>query len=274
MKVKPCVLTIAGTDPSGGAGIQADIKTISATGSYAASVITALVAQNTQGVQAIQAIPAAFVETQLASVFDDLNIAAVKIGMLHDNTIIEVIARALKKYQPAFVVIDPVMIAKNGSALLSLDKINYLKKNLLSYANLMTPNIFEAEQLANVAIHNQETMQQVAIKLGQQFATNVLLKGGHLQQSTAADVLYIHQQNNTHWFYADRIQTKNTHGTGCTLSSAIASYYAQQFSLCDAIRLAKNFLTNAIESGSKQMIGKGNGPVDHFYFMSEADVAY
>lgn len=267
MKKYPCVLTIAGTDPSGGAGIQADIKAISATGSYAASVITVLVAQNTQGVQAIHEIPASFVAEQLSSVFTDLNIDSVKIGMLHDESIIDIVASALEKFQPKQVVLDPVMFAKSGCALLKANTIHFLKKRLFSSVNIITPNLAEAEKLLGTAIENTDEMQAAAASLGDEFALNVLLKGGHLNSHKASDVLYLYQTSQYHWFHADRIITHNTHGTGCTLSSAIASYLAQSYSLNDAISAAKQYLTNAIKSGSEFQLGLGAGPVNHFYFL-------
>lgn len=267
MIIPPCVLTIAGTDPSGGAGIQADIKTISATGSYAASVVTALVAQNTQGVQAIHSIPATFVKTQLHSVFDDLTIHAVKIGMLQNKEIIETAASALQEFKPRQVVLDPVMVAKDGSVLLECKALDALKKLLFPLATLITPNLPETEKILNHSIITETDMEQAAKELGQQFKTNILIKGGHFEGQTSSDVLYFHPKQSLHWFSSQRIFTKNTHGTGCTLSSAIASYLAQKHSLIESIHLAKHYLTQAIQSGSQLEIGHGQGPVDHFYFL-------
>lgn len=269
------VVSIAGTDPSGGAGIQADIKAISATGSYAASIITALVAQNTQGVQAIYPISAEFVEQQLDSVFSDMHVDAVKIGMLHDKPIIDVVARALNRYKPKYVVLDPVMVAKNGCLLIKPEIIDDLKKTLLPRCTIITPNIPEAECLLNQRIQSQEEMHQAAIALSEQFQTHVLLKGGHSTTSAqASDILYDAQHATHQWFHEERILTKNTHGTGCTLSSAIASYLAQQYALPDAIFHAKKYLTQAIQSGSRFTLGKGHGPVDHFYFLKSHQEAY
>jgi hydroxymethylpyrimidine/phosphomethylpyrimidine kinase len=266
MRKLPIILSIAGTDPSGGAGIHADLKTISATGGYAAAVVTALVAQNTCGVQAIHEIPATFVTKQLESVFNDLDINAVKIGMLHDIAIMECIVDILKKYRPQHVILDPVMVAKNGCNLLNPSSIDYLKKHVLPQATLITPNIPEAEQLLGQDITDLEI---AAKSLAAQWNINVLLKGGHQQTKQSSDVLYTPINNQITWFHADRIITKNTHGTGCTLSSAIASYIAQGNTLPQAISMAKNYLTAAILSGSKQQIGHGCGPVDHFYFQSD-----
>lgn len=263
----PCVVSIAGTDPSGGAGIQADIKAISATGAYAASVITALVAQNTQGVQAIVDVSAEFVSKQMDVVFSDLDVHAVKIGMLHDARIIEAVASELEKFKPNNVVFDPVMIAKDGSELLDLNTILFLKNRLLPLVSLITPNLFEAEHLLGTNIENSDDMMEAAEQLGQQYNINVLIKGGHLNGQAASDVLYSIETNEYQWFHSKRIVTKNTHGTGCTLSSAIASYLAQDMTMPEAIQCAKDYLTHAIESGARHVIGRGNGPVDHFYFL-------
>lgn len=269
----PCILSIAGTDPSGGAGIQADIKAISATGSYAASVITALVAQNTQGVQSIHDVPADFVTQQLESVISDLNIAAVKIGMLHDQHIIEAVVNKLSMLQCP-IVFDPVMIAKDGSILLKLETISMLKTKLIPLVTLITPNLFEASHLLGEEIQTTDQMATAAKTLGQTFQINVLVKGGHLDGGESADVLYLVNENTHHWFSAKRIQTKNTHGTGCSLSSAIASYLGQGLAIKDAVAHAKHYMSQAIFSGSRQTIGKGNGPVDHFYFLENRGVVY
>ncbi|MDP3560237.1 MAG: bifunctional hydroxymethylpyrimidine kinase/phosphomethylpyrimidine kinase [Legionellaceae bacterium] len=262
-----CVVSIAGTDPSGGAGIQADIKAISATGAYAASVITALVAQNTQGVQAIQEIPADFVRQQMHSVFSDLDVQAVKIGMLHDARIIEVIADEIAQLKPAHVVFDPVMVAKDGSVLLDLDTISLLKQRLLSTISLITPNLFEAEHLLGARIASLSDMEAAAKRIGEHFKIHVLIKGGHLDGKQSSDILYNCHTQESHWLHAERVSTKNTHGTGCSLSAAIASYLAQGFSLYESINSAKQYLTQAIQSGATQHIGQGCGPIDHFYFL-------
>lgn len=265
MNKYPCVVTIAGSDPSGGAGIQADIKTISALGCYAASVITALTAQNTIGVQAVFEIPADFVEQQLDSVFTDLKINAVKIGMLHNKAVIDKVRSALQKYKPSFVVLDPVMISKSGHALLQADTIQYLTQTLLPLVTLITPNIPEAESLLNCKINSKQTMESAAFELAQQIKTNVLIKGGHLQDAHAADVLYLLNEQSWQWYDTKRIDTKNTHGTGCTLSSAIASYLALGNPLNESVKLAKEYLTQAIQAGSFLNIGHGHGPVKHFF---------
>lgn len=263
----PVVVTIAGTDPSGGAGVQADIKTISATGSYAASIITALVAQNTQTVGAVQAVDPLFVAQQWEMVFSDLAVAAVKIGMLHRTEIVDVVTTALDRNPLPYVVLDPVMVAKNGAPLVSADVIERLKHRLLPYCFLITPNIPEAEVLLGRTIDSEAAMIRAAIDLGQQSGNHVLLKGGHLTGDLARDCLYQQGQADVVWFTAARLHTKNTHGTGCTLSAAIASYLAQGFVLSEAVQNAKTYLTAAIASGAQQAIGRGHGPVDHFYFM-------
>jgi hydroxymethylpyrimidine/phosphomethylpyrimidine kinase len=264
-KSYPAVLTIAGSDSSGGAGIQADIKSMAATGSYAASIITVLTAQNTQGVQAIQEIPSHFVFQQMNSIFSDLEIKAVKIGMLYHSDIIMAVKLGLEKFRPQNIVLDPVMVAKSGSALLSPHTLDTLKE-LFVYADLLTPNIPEAETILNITIHDQDEMEQAAANLALQFKTNVLLKGGHLHSGTASDVLYCYSDKKLYWYHTDRIHTQHTHGTGCTLSAAIASYLAQGHSLREAIALAKEYLHKAIKAGSYLQLGKGSGPVHHFFY--------
>lgn len=261
---KKTVLTIAGSDSSGGAGIQADIKVISALGSYAASVITALTAQNTLGVQAVYEIPAGFVGQQLESVFSDLTIEAVKIGMLVNAEIIQAIAASLKKYQPKFIVLDPVMISKSGCELVSSQAITALKENLFPLVNLITPNIFEAEKLLDIKIENKRAQELAAKNLAEKFKLNVLVKGGHISGEHSSDVLYT--KNKSFWFDAPRIDSKNTHGTGCSLSAAIATYLAQGFELHAAILHAKNYITRAIAAGRYLKVGQGCGPLGHFCF--------
>ena len=266
-KKLPCVVSFAGTDPSGGAGMQADIKAISATGAYAASIITALVAQNTCGVQAIEHVSVDFVQAQAQSVFSDLQVCAVKIGMLHHAAMIEAVFAQLAQWKPPHVVIDPVMVAKGGALLLDLNSIDVLKQKLVGAVSLITPNLPEAEYLLEEKINSHNDMPNAAQKLGQLFHINVLLKGGHLNGEQSSDVLYLHDQDDWHWFHSPRIQTQNTHGTGCSLSSAIASYLAQDYSLINAIMTAKEYLTRALESGAQYTIGAGHGPVDHFYYL-------
>ncbi|MES2997730.1 MAG: bifunctional hydroxymethylpyrimidine kinase/phosphomethylpyrimidine kinase [Pseudomonadota bacterium] len=262
------VLSIAGTDPSGGAGIQADIKTLSATGSYAASVITVLVAQNTQGVQAIQEIPLTFIQQQIDAVFTDLSIAAVKLGMLYQEDIIRLITDNIKKYHPPFIVLDPVMTAQSGDCLLKANAVTALT-DLFPFVTLITPNIPEAEILLNQKIRDQEQMKSAAIQLAKTYKVSVLLKGGHLDSDDSPDILYDNAKGKIYRFDSPRIDTLHTHGTGCTLSSAIASYLAQDYDLHQAIHKAKAYLYQAIDAGKDLNIGKGKGPVNHFYYFKE-----
>lgn len=263
----PCVVSIAGTDPSGGAGIQADIKAISATGAYAASIITALVAQNTTGVFAIESISTTYLQQQIDSVFNDLSVDAVKIGMLHHEGIMRLIVENLSSYQPKSIVLDPVIVAKDGSLLLELEGINYLKHQLFPLVDLITPNLLEAEYLLKQGIQTKEEMKEAAIQLGTQYKVNVLMKGGHLSAEDSTDILFYCEDKACYEFRAERITTQNTHGTGCSLSAAIASYLAQGFNLFEAVSRAKTYITCAIQSGKTYSVGKGQGPVDHFYFL-------
>lgn len=264
-----CVVTIAGTDPSGGAGIQADIKAISATGCYAASIISVLVAQNTQQVTAIQEIPLKFIQQQIDSVFSDLKISAVKLGMLYQEKIIQLVASNLKKYQPPYIVLDPVMISQTGHLLLKPRAISALINELFGCATLITPNIPEAEALLKNQINDPHTLQTAAINLAKQYKVSVLLKGGHLKTSHSPDILYDYPQGKIYRFDAPRIDTINTHGTGCSLSSAIASYLAQGEDLFNAIFKAKHYLNNALIAAKDLKLGQGHGPVHHFYFLDQ-----
>ena len=265
----PCVVSIAGTDPSGGAGIHADIKAISATGAYAAAIVAALVAQNTQGVQAILPVASEFVATQIESVFSDLSVAATKIGMLHTRQNIALVAATIQQYQLMNVVLDPVVAAKNGAALLDKECMYFMQTHLFPRVTLITPNLLEAEVIMGEKINSHQEMAAAAEKMGKQFATNILLKGGHLNTQDASDVLYLYAKNACEWFRASRIDTVNTHGTGCSLSAAIASFLAQQYSLQDAVAAAKKYITTAIAAGKTMKIGKGFGPIDHFYQQRE-----
>ncbi len=269
-KQYPCVLVIAGSDCSGGAGIQADIKTIAATGGYAASAITALTAQNTLGVQSIYEVDANFVAAQIDSIVSDLSIHAIKIGMLHRVDIINVIAEKINLWQRIPVIIDPVMIAKGGHPLIDAAAISLLCKLLLPHAYLVTPNLPEAEILAQMKITSRAEMLIAAKKISQQFTCHVLLKGGHLNENICADVLYDRLQNQTIWFESPRIKTNNTHGTGCSFASAIASYLAQGQSLLSAVKAAKDYLSLAITLGSNFKLGHGHGPI--FHFVNQPDI--
>ena len=267
----PIVLTIAGSDSGGGAGIQADIKAMSATGSYACSVITAITAQNTLGVTAIFPTPLEHVSHQLDAVFSDLNVVAVKVGMLADSDIIKIVAAKIKQYRPPFLVVDPVMIATSGDLLLQQSAINTLKTQLLPLADIITPNLPEAAALIGGAVpSNEDDMANMIGELRQLGAKAVLLKGGHLEQDQNSNDLLIFADS-VERLTAKRVNTRNTHGTGCTLSSAIASYLAQGHPLLPAVQLAKKYITQAISHADELDIGQGHGPVNHF-FNGHADV--
>lgn len=254
------VLTIAGSDSSGGAGIQADIKTIAAHRLYAMSAITALTAQNTTGVYSVIDTPPEFVAKQIDSIFTDIRPDAVKIGMVSNSRIIETIADKLIQYHAEHVVVDPVMISTSGSRLLSEEAVDALVSRLLPLGTVITPNIPEAEVLCGFEIHNRETMVLAAEKIAEKLNSAILIKGGHLT-GEAADLLYTGGQ--VHWYEETRIDNPNTHGTGCTLSSAIACNLAKGESLPDAIKHAKDYLTGALKAGLN--LGAGSGPLNHMY---------
>lgn len=266
--VTPIVLTIAGSDSSGGAGIQADIKAISATGGYACSVITALTAQNTQGVTGIYPICGEFVEQQLDAVFSDLNVIAVKVGMLSDSGIIRSVVKKIKQYSPQYLVVDPVMVATSGDLLLQSSAIDCLKAELLPLADVITPNLPEAAALTGGKVpKNEEEMINMIGKLRQLGAKSVLLKGGHLEKDeNSTDLLIL--SDSVERLSTPRIETRNTHGTGCTLSSVIASYLAQGNGLRAAVDLGKQYITQAIAHADELNIGRGHGPVNHFFALA------
>lgn len=267
----PIVLTIAGSDSGGGAGIQADIKAMSATGSFACSVITAITSQNTQGVSAIFPIPLDHVSSQLDAVFSDLNVAAVKVGMLADSSIIKVVADKVKQFQPKHLVIDPVMVATSGDLLLEQSAISTLKEELIPLADIITPNLPEGAALTGKPVPESEAdMQNMVEELRALGAKAVLLKGGHLEQDENSNDLLILPTSTT-LISAKRFPTKNTHGTGCTLSSAIASYLAQGNDLTQAVELGKRYISEAIAHADQLDVGQGHGPVNHFY-AGHADV--
>lgn len=261
----PIVLTIAGSDSGGGAGIQADIKAISATGSYACSAITAITAQNTLGVSDIFPIPLAHVETQLDAVFSDIQVTAVKIGMLADAGIISIVAEKIREYQPKFLVLDPVMVATSGDLLLEESAISTLKAELIPLSDVITPNLPEAAALTGRPIPATEAdMESMISDLRALGSRATLLKGGHLTASDVSTDLLI-DDNHVERFSAKRVNTQNVHGTGCTLSSAIASYLAQGLPMSMAIKQAKQYITQAIMHADLLKIGQGHGPVNHFY---------
>jgi hydroxymethylpyrimidine/phosphomethylpyrimidine kinase len=257
-------LTIAGSDPGGGAGIQADLKTFAALGCYGLSVITALTAQNTQGVQGIQTIPESFVSLQLQSLFQDIAIGAAKTGMLHHTEMIKAVTHFFDK-RPCPLIVDPVMTAKDGSLLLKSDAITALKEYLLPMATLLTPNLPEAEHLLQRSINNVKEMEQAAKLLAEMGPQSVLIKGGHLAVSESSDCLYNRVSQEIIWLKAPRIMTPNTHGTGCTLSAAITALLAKGISLNQAVEQAKAYLSAALKAGADYSLGQGHGPVHHFY---------
>ena len=260
----PNVLTIAGSDSGGGAGIQADIKAISATGSYACSVITALTAQNTQKVSKIMSVDPLFVADQLDAVFSDIKISAVKIGMLNDSKIIEVVASKLIEYKALNIVLDPVMVATSGDPLIVSSAIESLKSLLLPIADLITPNLPEAQILVNDKTDLKDlNLKEMIESLKKLDTKNTLLKGGHFDFENCDDLLI--NQSSIIKFSTKRLKTKNTHGTGCSLSSAIASYLAMGFPIEIAIEKAKDFLTQALRHAHLLDVGKGSGPIDSFY---------
>ncbi len=260
----PTALTIAGSDSSGGAGIQADIKTMSANGVYAMSAITALTAQNTTGVTGISETTPEFLQQQLEMVFDDITPDAVKIGMVASVSLIEVIAKSLKKYKARNVIVDPVMVATSGSSLIETDAIASLKKELLPIATLVTPNIPEAEVLSDIEIHDSEAMEKAALKINRKYGCSVLLKGGH-NINDANDLLCVN--GNIEWFCGKRINNPNTHGTGCTLSSAIASNLAKGKTLQESVKKSKEYISKALEYGLN--LGNGHGPLNHAFAYKE-----
>ncbi|MEM1287461.1 MAG: bifunctional hydroxymethylpyrimidine kinase/phosphomethylpyrimidine kinase [Pseudomonadota bacterium] len=257
------VLSIAGSDPSGGAGIQADIKAISANGAYAMAALTALTAQNTTGVTGVHLVPPAFVADQIKAVFDDVSVSAVKVGMIANADIAAAVADALQEHRGLPIVLDPVMIAKGGAPLLEDDAIETVRKKLLPLASVITPNLPEAARLLDrgVATSRDEIAQQAQALLGLG-ATSALVKGGHLETDESPDCLATNE--GITWFEGSRTATKNTHGTGCTLSSALAAHLGQGKPINGAVGEAKAYVTEAIASADDLSVGHGHGPTHHF----------
>lgn len=251
-------VTIAGSDSSGGAGIQADIKTMLANGVYAMSAVTALTAQNTMGVTGIMDVTPEFLGEQLDNIFTDIFPDAVKIGMVSSADLIRKIAEKLEQYQAKHIVVDPVMVATSGARLIAEDAVDALKKYLIPISEILTPNIPEAEVLSGMRIHTEEDMITAAKKIYEEYHCAVLCKGGH-QLNDANDLLYM--EGTYQWFYGKRIENPNTHGTGCTLSSAIASNLAKGFSLTQSVEWAKEYISGAL--GAMLDMGNGSGPMDH-----------
>ena len=259
------VLTIAGSDSSGGAGIQADLKTIAANGCYGMSVITALTAQNTQGVTGIHPVPVDFVARQLDAVLSDVGADAVKIGMLFSPELIETVARKLREYRVARIVLDPVMVAQSGDKLLRDDAVEALKTHLIPLAEILTPNIPEAEVLLGRKLSGADDLPAAAEDLLRFGCRNVLVKGGHLEGDASDDCLVLGAEIRLVRLPGARIATRNNHGTGCTLSSAIAAFIAKGDEVETAVRRAKEYVAGAIRAGAAYRIGHGHGPVHHFW---------
>ncbi len=253
-------LTIAGSDSSGGAGIQADIKTMTANGVYAMSAITALTAQNTTGVYGILEVTPEFLANQLDCIFTDIRPDAVKTGMVSSSALIEVIAQKLTQYKAKNLVIDPVMVATSGAKLISDEAIETLKGKLLGLATLITPNIPEAQVISGMDIRTAEDMERAAKAIYEAYGCAVLCKGGH-QLNDANDLLY--SKEGARWYHGRRIANPNTHGTGCTLSSAIASNLAKGYSLDEAVERAKAYISGAL--AAMLDLGKGSGPMNHMF---------
>ena len=260
----PKTLTIAGSDSSGGAGIQADLKTFSALGCYGMSVVTAVTAQNTRGVQSVFMLPEKLISQQINSVGNDVEIHAVKIGMLPNAEIISAVSKLLKKMRPPNVVVDPVMVATSGDLLMQRDAVSAMKKELLPLADLITPNYHEASILESGGDRDIKNPEKTAKLLKDLYGCKaVLIKGGHGKGEVCSDV-YV-DENNVEVFEAPRLKTDNTHGTGCTLSAAIAANLAKGHSMLDAIGEAKNYINGAIGHADALDVGRGHGPVHHFW---------
>jgi hydroxymethylpyrimidine/phosphomethylpyrimidine kinase len=260
----PIALTIAGSDSSGGAGIQADLKTFAALGVYGASVITALTAQNTRGVSGIHQVPADFVTAQIGAVFGDLDVAAVKIGMVADLAVIDAIAAGLQKWSPRHIVLDPVMVATSGDRLLAAEAVDALRTKLIPLASLITPNLPEAAALLDEPVASTEAaIESQGQRLLAMGCPAVLIKGGHGQGAESID--YLVGADGTLALAVPRIATKNTHGTGCSLSSAIAAGLAKGEDLETAVRHAKTWVTAAIAAADRLGVGHGHGPIHHFH---------
>ncbi len=256
-------LSIAGSDSSGGAGIQADLKTMTMNGVFAMSAITALTAQNTTGVSAISEVSPDFLKQQIDAVFEDIPPDAVKIGMVASVGLIETIAERLRFYQPENIVVDPVMVATSGARLISSDAVETLKKELLPLSTVLTPNIPEAEILSGRTIANEQDMVEAAKVISETYHCAVLCKGGH-SINDANDLLYTN--GTVKWFYGKRIDNPNTHGTGCTLSSAIAANLAKGYALETAVERAKSYISGAL--AAMLDLGKGSGPMNHAFDLS------
>ena len=262
MKHYTTVLTIAGSDSGGGAGIQADIKTISALECYATTAITAITVQNTVGVEAVHPVPVDFVKGQIEAVLSDIGADAVKIGMLQSAEIVQAVAEMLRKYKVGNVVLDPVMVSTSGHRLIEEEAIDTLRRELIPLARVITPNIPEAEiLLGGEEIRSQASLPEMAQRLSASYGVSVLLKAGHLSEDELTDILYDKETDKLLQLTSKRIRTRNTHGTGCTMSSALAASLAKGETLQQAASSAKTFISNAIIAGADYEIGHGHGPV-------------
>ncbi|MDZ7667581.1 MAG: bifunctional hydroxymethylpyrimidine kinase/phosphomethylpyrimidine kinase [Desulfotignum sp.] len=265
MKTYHRALTIAGSDSGGGAGIQADLKTFSALGCFGMSVITALTAQNTREVTGIFPVPPDFIGQQIDAVLSDIGTDAVKIGMLHSPEVIHTVARHLKKWQVCNLVLDPVMVAKSGDKLLQDDAVAALKQTLIPLADIITPNLPEASVLLGRTISTRADMDQAARDLADLGCPHVLLKGGHLSDDSSLDLLYSAATGQIQELPGNRVPTPNSHGTGCTLSSAVCAGLAKGMNMPAAVEHAKTYITGALAAGADFSIGHGHGPVHHFH---------
>lgn len=260
------VLAIAGSDSGGGAGIQADIKTISACGCYAMTAVTAVTVQNTVGVRAVHDVPAEIVEGQIEAVMEDIGADAVKTGMLKSTETVRSVCRVLGHYGMRNIVVDPVMVSTSGHRLMDEDAIEAVMTGLVPMSRIITPNIPEAEMIMNGgAIDSPATMDDAARDMAVRTGVSVLLKGGHLDATTLVDVFYDHEREEIRHLASPRVPTRNTHGTGCTLSAALASMLAQGMPLGDAVEAAKRYINGAITAGADYETGHGHGPLNHFY---------
>lgn len=262
------VLTIAGSDSGGGAGIQADIKAISAMGCFASSAITAITAQNTLGVDAVHPVPLDILAAQIDSVLSDIGTDAIKIGMLHSAEVVSLVADKIEQYGITNVVLDPVMVSTSGHKLIEDNAIEIMKNRLIPLARVITPNIPEAEILSGCTITAQQEFPQIATLLSHNNSTSVLLKAGHLNGDTLTDYFYNAEDGTMTLLPSKRVDTRNTHGTGCTLSSALAAALARGESLTEAAISAKRYIEQAIITGAKYDIGHGHGPVNHFFALN------
>ena len=262
------VLTIAGSDSGGGAGIQADIKAISAMGCFASSAITAITAQNTLGVDAVHPVPLDILAAQIDAVLSDIGTDAIKIGMLHSVEVVSLVADKIEQYGITNVVLDPVMVSTSGHKLIEDNAIEIMKNRLIPLARVITPNLPEAEILSGCTITAQQEFPQIATLLSHNNSTSVLLKAGHLNGDTLTDYFYNAEDGSMTLLPSKRVDTRNTHGTGCTLSSALAAALARGESLTEAAISAKRYIEQAIITGAKYDIGHGHGPVNHFFALN------